>query len=468
MTGKNVGNKNTKSNGKIPQIGHIFRAMFLLEEMREIYRHSVPIRGFSDKEWHAFNALLEDLKIVIEDLSSGKHNMDFSGINIGMLPLRVREEEYINIGPIQAAGRLTPEARKALISYGDGYSTCDYCRKPFRLDKIKKPDIQGFHEELADWLNMDTARVVPGARRGFQAVISSVIEKGDIVLVSALAHYTEFLAVEQAGGIIREIPLNENNIVSAENTAKKIETIKENEGRIPKLIVIDYYDYMLGNEHEVYSIGDVSEDYGIPYLVNCAYAMGVRPIDGKKMKADFLVGSGHKSMASPAPTGVLAINEKWQDKVLRTTVMEGDITGRKFGIKEVELLGCTVMGAPLLGMMASFPKVKERVKHWDEEVKKSNYFIERFLEIPGNNVVSELPRRHTLSKVDTTNSYDTIARHHKRRGYFLSEELKARGIIGVFEGATKMWKLNTYGLEWEQIKYLADCFQDIAMKYGLI
>jgi len=80
------------------------------------------------------------------------------------------EEMFINIDPIQAGGRLTPEALKAVIAYADGYSVCDHCRKPFRLDYIKKPPIAEFHEDCARWLNMDVLRVVPGARRGFQAV----------------------------------------------------------------------------------------------------------------------------------------------------------------------------------------------------------------------------------------------------------------------------------------------------------
>ena len=65
-----------------------------------------------------------------------------------------------------------------------------------------------------NWLNMDQARVVPGARRGFQAVAGTLVGKDDSVIVSALAHYTEFLAVENAGGIIREVPLNAKNIVN--------------------------------------------------------------------------------------------------------------------------------------------------------------------------------------------------------------------------------------------------------------
>lgn len=386
---------------------------------------------------------------------------------INHIEIRAREELFINIHPIQAAGRLSPNAMKALIAYGDGYSVCDWCKKPFRLDKIQRPPIEEFHSELAKFLNMDEARVVPGARRGFQAVVSSLIEKGDVVLVSSLAHYTEFLAVEGAGGEIKEVELNENNIITASAVAEKIEEVKKEKGSLPKLIIIDHFDYMFGNEHDVYGIGKVAKEYGIPFLYNGAYSIGVLPVDGKKISADFLVGSGHKSMASPAPSGVLATTKEWAEKVFRTTKIVGDITKRRFGIKEVELLGCTLMGGNLIAMMASFPYVKERVKRWEEEIKNTNEFLNEFLRIEGNKILSEFPRKHTLSKVDTTESFDRIAQRHKRRGFFLSDELKERKIVGEFAGATKKWKLNTYGLTEEQIKYLGSAFIEIARKYGL-
>ena len=386
---------------------------------------------------------------------------------IGDIEVRAVEELFINIQPIQAAGRLTPEAMKAIIAYGDGYSTCDWCRKPFRLDKIRRPPISEFHAELAKFTGMDQARVVPGARRGFQAVVSSLVEKGDSVIVSSLAHYSEFLAVEDAGGVVREVPLGKENIVTGENTAQKIERVKQETGKPPKLIMIDHFDYMFGNEHDVRGIAKVATAYGIPFLVNCAYSLGVMPINGRRMGADFLVGSGHKSFASPAPSGIIAVTEEWADKVFRTTEMVGDVTGRRFGIKEVEMMGCTLMGATLIAMMASFPRVRERVKHWDDEVKRSNYFIDEFLRIEGNKVLSEMPRKHTLTKVDTTGSFDKIARTHKRRGFFFSDELKKRRIVGQFAGATRQWKLNTYGLTRDQTEYLAQAFKDIAEKYGI-
>lgn len=337
----------------------------------------------------------------------------------------------------------------------------------FRLDKITRPPILDFHGELAKFLGMDVARVVPGARRGFQAVADSLVEKGDSVIVSALAHYTEFLAVEAAGGVVKEVPVNENNIVTGDNTARKIEQVKKETGKLPKLIMIDHFDYLFGNEHDVHGIAKVAKEYGIPFLYNGAYTVGIMPVNGKEVGADFVVGSGHKSFASPAPSGILATTEEWANKVFRTTQMVGDVTKRRFGIKEVELMGCTLMGANMIAMMASFPAVRERVKHWNEEVRKINYFVDEFLKIEGNKVGSEMPRKHSLTKVDTTGSFDVVAQTHKKRGFFLSDELKKKRILGEFFGATRVWKMNTYGLTWNQIKYLAQAFQDIARKYGI-
>jgi len=444
-------------------IEKIYKAMFCLEDLREILRETAPGHHLSYEQQSKFESILSEIKTILGDEKAGQKIKYISD----KIELRTREEEFINIDPIQAAGRLTPEARKVLIAYGDGYSTCDYCFKPFRLDYIKRPPIQEFMEELAEFVGMDVARVVRGARNGFQIVSNALLEKGDIVLVSSLAHYSLCLAIESVGAIWKEVPLNADNIITGGNTVKKIEEVKEETGKPPKLVAISHFDYMLGNEHDVYGIGKVCREYDIPFLYNGAYTVGVMPVDGKKIGADFVVGSGHKSMASPAPTGVLATTAEFADNVFETTKLKGDVTGRQFGIKETQLLGCTVMGAPLIAMMASFPKVKERVRRWDAEVEKSNFFIAEFLKIRGNKVSSEMPRKHTLTKGDTTESFDRIAKTHKRRGYFLYDELSKRKITGIFPGATREFKLNTYGLNCDQVKYLADAFKEIAGEYGI-
>ena len=161
--------------------------------------------------------------------------------------------------------------------------------------------------------------------------------------------------------------------------------------KAPVFALIDHVDYQYGNLHDVAGIAKVAHQYHVPVLCNGAYTVGTMPVDGKALGADFVVGSGHKSMAAPAPSGVLAVTAERAKEVFRTTTIEGDVTGRKFGIKEPEMMGCTLMGATLVGMMASFPHVRERVKHFDRELENNRVVTEALLSIDGTKILSRVP-----------------------------------------------------------------------------
>lgn len=380
---------------------------------------------------------------------------------------RLIEELFINLDPIQAGGRLTVDAMKAVLAYGDGYSVCDNCEKPFRLDCIKKPPLAQFHDDLATFLNMDIARLVPGARRGFQAVADTVVTKGDPVLLTAFSHYTEFLSVEQAGGIPHEVPADSTRIITADAVASRIEEVTRSAGKQPALLYVEEVDYQYGNLHPVKEIVQVAHQYDVPVLCNGAYTIGIMPVDGKEIGADFLVGSGHKSMAAPAPSGVLATTSEWADKLFRTTRVKGDLTGRTFGVKEVEMMGCTLMGVTSMGMMASFPHVRERVAQYDKHLARCNLIVDALCSIEGTRVMSEYPRKHPLTRMNTTDSFDLVAKTHKKKGFFLLSALRERGITGIIAGSTKIWKFNPYGITDEQAEYVADVFVEIAREVNL-
>jgi len=378
------------------------------------------------------------------------------------------DELFINLDPIQAGGRLTTDAMKAVLAYGDGYSVCDHCTKPFRLDHISKPPLAEFHRDLASFLNMDVARLVPGARRGFQAVASALVKPGDPVLLTAYSHYTEFLSVEQSKGTAFEIPADESHIITPDAAAARIEEVIKTTGKTPALMFIEQVDYQYGNQHPVSDLSKVAHQYDIPVLCNGAYTIGIMDVNGKELGADFLVGSGHKSMAAPAPSGVLATTSEWAETVFRTTGIKGDLTGRTFGVKEVEMMGCTLMGVTSVGMMASFPHVKRRVKEFDAQVQYVIRIVDALLTIEGTKVQSEYPRKHTLTRMNTTDSFDTVAKTHKKKGFFLTSALRERGITGILPGSTRVWKFNSYGITSEQADYIAESFIEIAEKEGLV
>ena len=94
------------------QIQKTYEALFALEDLREIFRQSLPT-GLSKSPQVEFSNILAKIKVAVADLEKAEGKLSCN--RIGNLEPRTREEEFINIHPIQAAGRLTPEARKAVL-----------------------------------------------------------------------------------------------------------------------------------------------------------------------------------------------------------------------------------------------------------------------------------------------------------------------------------------------------------------
>lgn len=367
---------------------------------------------------------------------------------------RSTERRYLNLNPLQRGGVLPKEARVALYEFSDGYSVCDYCAG--RLDEVSKPSVSSFLDDMAKFINVDIARTVHGAREGKFAVMHALCNPGDTIIVDGNAHYTTHLAAERNRLEIIEVPNTSHP--EYEIKPEKYREVLENsidKGKDIKLAVLTHVDGNYGNLTDAASIGKITADNNIPILLNCAYSMGRLPIDAKKMNVDFVVGSGHKSMAASGPIGILGIKEEWADKILERS--------KRHQVKELEMLGCTSRGAPIATMMASFPYVINRVNSWNEEVKNTRQFVKNLEEIRGITQIGLKPTEHDLVRFETP-GLDEIAQSHPRKGFFLYEELKKKNIVGIKRGQTKWFKCSVYGFTKEQINYISDSFKEIAEK----
>ena len=162
----------------------------------------------------------------------------------------------------------------------------------------------------------------------------------------------------------------------------------------------------------------VAKQNDIPVLYNGAYTVGIMPVDGRDLGADFVVGSAHKSMASPAPSGVLAVTRERAEEVFRTTKAQADLTKRTFGIKEVEMMGCTLMGVTLVGMMASFPHVTRTGETLGPSPFKREYDRGRTpCSIDGTTVKSDTRGSIRSPGLIRPGLFDTVARTDKKRGF---------------------------------------------------
>ena len=374
---------------------------------------------------------------------------------------RLRELErehlrFINLDPLQRGGILSPEARKALDMWGDGYSVCDFCTG--RLDLIRSPPIYTFvHEILPKFLETDIARVTNGAREGKFMVMHSVCKPGDTIVIDKNAHYTTYVAAERAGlnlKIVHNSGYPEFQI-SPEDYAKAIGEVKAETGKLPSLTLLTYPDGNYGNLPDAKGVAKISHEHDVPFLLNAAYGIGRMPLSCKDIDCDFVVGSGHKSMASSGPVGVFGTRKEYEDIILRKS--------KYFKNKEVELLGCTARGATVITMIASFNSVLQRVGQWKEEVENSRWFSKE-MEKLGFIQLGEKPHNHDLMFIESKRLFE-VSQTHPSRGYFLYEELKKKGVVGVKPGLTKNFKLSTYRLSRQDLERVVDAFKEILGKF---
>ena len=367
-------------------------------------------------------------------------------------------KDFINIDPLQTGGKLTEEAREALLEWGDGYSVCDFCQG--RLDEIKTPPIFDFvHDHLPKFLGSDVARITNGAREGKFIVIHSLALKAKpnaYIILDGNAHYSSYVAAERANLKVVEVSKTDypGFKIEADKYAEVIEETRK-KGEIA-LALLTYPDGNYGNLPDAKKIAKICHEYDIPLLLNAAYAVGRMPIKMKEIGADFIVGSGHKSMAASGPIGVLGMKEEYAEFVLRKS--------ERYRNKEIELLGCTARGATIMTLIASFPHVKERIKHWSGEVEKARWFSSK---MEGMDIVQlgDKPHNHDLMFFHAENLYN-ISKKTKKGRFFLYKELKARKIHGIKAGLTRYFKLSTYLIPKEDLKYVLDAFDEIIKKYS--
>jgi len=382
-------------------------------------------------------------------------------------------KDYKIIQTIMVGGIVPTTVQRTLFEEGwlkAGYANCYDCLEG-RSCSIGKPPIRDFLPEVAEFYGGDVAQHIFGCRAAQFAVMKTVSDEiaedyARTIVADPLCHYTTAIAAEMTGFSLVEPPHSGHPEykVDPEGFAKRIEEVKAKTGKLPALIVVTHVEPYNGNVNPVEEVGKIAKEYGIPYMVNAAYTAGVMPLNMKDLQADFLTVSAHKSMASLGPLGFLVTNDEWAEKAFKTASIVLEWSGRAFGMKTPSIFGCSIGGTPLISAMYSYPYVVERVARWDEELKKTRWFVGEMEKLGGSTLVGERPHRHHLLHFETP-LFGEISKRHKRRGFFLADEMLGRRIVGLQRGLSRHIKLSVYGLSWDEVREVRDAFYDVAEKY---
>ncbi len=362
--------------------------------------------------------------------------------------LKRENKDLINLNPLQTGGKLTGNAKKVLVEFGDGYAVYDLSPG---LELMEVPLIKEFiNEALPKFLGADIVRIILGAREGIFNVMHSITKPGDTILVDANRHYTTITAAERANLTVVEVP-NSGEPEYKINAEDYEYLIKKHK---PAMILLTYPDGNYGNLPDAKKLGAIAKRHQVPYLISGAYAVGRMPISMREIGADFIIGSSQKSMASSGSIGVLGMDKKWEKIMLRKS--------KRYPKIEIEFLGSELRGTAIATLMASFPAVAERVNNWGKEVEKVQWFSKE-MEKLGLKQAGDKPHKHDLLFFKADPFYK-ISLKHSRGRFFLYHELKKRGITGIKPGLTKHFKISTYGIPKEKLQHVINAFKEILDK----
>jgi len=140
---------------------------------------------------------------------------------------------------------------------------------------------------------------------------SSLLKKGDEVIVSALEHHSNIvpwqMLCERTGAVLKVIPMNEEGDLEL---AAYDELLSEK----TKIVFVNHVSNALGTINPIKKIIDKAHKVGAAVLIDGAQACPHIKPDVQELDVDFYVASAHK-IYGPTGVGILYGKEEWLNKL---------------------------------------------------------------------------------------------------------------------------------------------------------
>jgi cysteine desulfurase/selenocysteine lyase len=140
---------------------------------------------------------------------------------------------------------------------------------------------------------------------------SSILKKGDEILVSAMEHHSNIvpwqMLCERTGATLRVIPMNEDGELI-------METYDELLNQNTKLVFCNHISNALGTINPIKNIIEKAHKVGAAVLIDGAQAAPHLVADVQKLGVDFYTVSAHK-VCGPTGVGILYGKEEWLKKL---------------------------------------------------------------------------------------------------------------------------------------------------------
>ncbi|EKQ57771.1 MULTISPECIES: aminotransferase class V-fold PLP-dependent enzyme [unclassified Clostridium] len=141
-------------------------------------------------------------------------------------------------------------------------------------------------------------------------LIKGILKYGDHVITSSMEHNSVirplYFCKEALNIKLDILKANSQGFIDINDLKSKI-TEKT------KLVVITQASNVTGSIQDIYSIGQICNNYGVFFIVDSAQSAGVLDINMKNIKANAIAFTGHKSLLGPQGIGGFILDSKFND-----------------------------------------------------------------------------------------------------------------------------------------------------------
>jgi cysteine desulfurase / selenocysteine lyase len=168
---------------------------------------------------------------------------------------------------------------------------------------------EAVYDAVAALVGADRAEIalVENATRAWDMVFYAVaasLGPGDRILTSRAEYASNVIALLHAtrrrGASVEVVPDDEHGALSVDALAAMIDD------RV-RLVAVSWIPTQSGLVNPAAAIGTVTQDAGVPYLLDACQAAGQLPIDVRALGCDYLSATGRKYLRGPRGTGLLYV-----------------------------------------------------------------------------------------------------------------------------------------------------------------
>lgn len=167
-------------------------------------------------------------------------------------------------------------------------------------------DVQAFGRAVFQTTNACTMAVPGASRAGIEAVLASLIEPGDRVLVGAYGHFGELLCTlaTRHGAVVERVDARWGTPVDPEAVIRLVHEAP------PKLVAIVHADTSTGILQPLDAIGKACHEVGSLFVVDAVLSVGGCALDVAGWSLDAAIGGLQKCLGGPPGLAPVTYSER--------------------------------------------------------------------------------------------------------------------------------------------------------------